>query len=321
MKLTKKQAISIAQKIYGKQDERVKEIEDVYKNAQTNILDITGAFIESDKKWSANASTADIAVFLANLKKVYDNSSSDDQNFIRMAYADNHMKSNGDLMMGKVTQELVKANLYQKLQIATSVKGIPDVIGANTYQKSLKIIRKSNKTSNKSIDLIIQKTARNAVLDRHADSGTFASINKQTLQTVRKIREIAEKAAKSPKDSLNWKDEVSNVLTGGKRATNGQMGRAAGMIRTATAQVMNRSTLEDYKKRKVKQYQFVSLESPTTCADCDALDGQIFDVADAQEGVNYPLIHYNCQCTTVEVNDDDDWDTSDHDITDEFNKL
>ncbi|OVE99268.1 hypothetical protein LKACC16343_00380 [Companilactobacillus bobalius] len=88
------------------------------------------------------------------------------------------------------------------------------------------------------------------------------------------------------------------------------MGRAAGMIRNATAQAMNRTRLQDLELSHVKKYKCVSLVSPTTCVDCDALDGQVFNVEDVEEGVSFPLMHYNCQCIVIEVNDNDDWDTS-----------
>lgn len=143
------------------------------------------------------------------------------------------------------------------------------------------------------------RTTHNALLDRHIDSSMFGSINKQTIQTLRKVRVIAERAAKSPKDSLNWQKEVVNILTGGNKATNGKMGRSSNMVRTATAQVMNRTQLDNYAKKHVKRYQFVSLEAPNTCTDCNDLDGKIFGIADAEEGVHFPLMHYNYQRWTI----------------------
>ena len=79
--------------------------------------------------------------------------------------------------------------------------------------------------------------------------------------------------------------------------------------------------MEKLKSDKVKKYKFVSLEAPNTCQDCADLDGNIYDVADAEEGVNFPLIHYNCQCTVIEANEDDDWDTSNHDVSEELDSL
>lgn len=46
-----------------------------------------------------------------------------------------------------------------------------------------------------------------------------------------------------------------------------------------------------------------------TCDTCGALDGRRFKVDDAEPGVNYPPIHPNCRCTTVEYDPEEalDW--------------
>lgn len=323
MKLTEKQAIAIAQAIYGKQDERVKQIEQLYKNTQSNIIDMIAAFIASDSSWNAKSNPDEVANFLSNLKDTFSNAGKDDQSTIKTAFKGNSLKTNGDVLTAKITQEFVKQMVAQKLQLSVSTQNIPDVVNSRSYKSANKKINTYNRKSKRSIgiDSILQRSARNAVLDRHVDSDMFSSINKQTLQTIRKVRDVAERAAKSPKDSLNWQKEIANILTGGHKATNGQMGRAAGMIRTATAQALNRTRLEKLKSDKVKKYKFVSLEAPNTCQDCADLDGNIYNVEDAEEGVNFPLIHYNCQCTVIEANDDNDWDTSDHDVSEELDNL
>jgi len=323
MKLTKSQAISIAQKIYGKQDIRVKEIESMYRDTQSKVISDIDAFMGANKSWTAKANPGEIAAFLNNLKDIFYNASPDDQNLIKMAFNNNNLNTNGDMLMAKVTQDIVRLAMAQKIHLGVATENIPNVVYAPTYTQAKNVINNNQHIAeqSKNVDAIIYKSTQNAVLDSHVDSDMFSSINKQTMQTLRKVREVAEKAAKSPKDSLNWTKDISDILTGGSKATNGQMGRAAGMIRTATAQAMNRTRLQELHSRNVKKYKYISLESPTTCADCDALDGQIFDVDDAEEGVNFPLMHPNCQCTVIEVNDDDDWDTSNHDVTDELNNL
>lgn len=329
MKLSKDQAIKLAKLVYGQESKRVKEIEQVYKQLQTDTIDTINSYINDGKDWNAKAPLDDIKQLLEDVKNLYDDLNDDEQNLVRIAFSDNKLKSNGDMLLAKVTGLILGVAIYQRRQLIGGTADISKAYEAKSYQSAKKIIKKTPKLSGKTqgrrfssnVDVIMQKMARNAVLDRHIDTDIISSINKQTLQTIRKVRDIAERAAKSNKDSLNWQNEVANVLTGGNRLTNGQMGRAAGMIRTATAQSINRTTLEGLKKRKVKRYKFVSLEAPTTCADCHNLDGKIFNVADAEEGVNYPLIHINCQCIVTEVNEDDDWDTSDHDITEEFKKL
>lgn len=323
MKLTKNQAIKIAQKVYGKQDERVKEIEHMYRDTQSKVINDVDAFMGANKSWTAKASPDEIANFLSNLKDTFYNASPDDQNLIKIAYGGNSLKTNGDMLMANITRDVVRQSIAQKIHLGVSTENIPDVVTAPTYKYATKVLRNNRYISeqSKNVDAIIYKSVQNTTLDNHVDSDMFSSINKQTMQTLRKIRDVAETASKSPKDSLNWKNEISNILTGGDKATDGQMGRAAGLIRTATAQAMNRTRLQDFQSRGVSKYKYISLEAVNTCADCDDLDGKIFNVEDAEEGVNFPLMHPNCQCTVIEMNNDDDWDTSDYDVTDELDKL
>lgn len=329
MKLTRREAIKLAQLIYGKQDERVKEIEQAYKQLQTDTIDTINSYISDGKNWNTKAPIDDIRQLLIDVKSLYDDLDDDGQNLVRMAFEDNKLRSNGDLLIAKLTANIVAVSIFQQRHLIASTGDISKVVKSHSFKDAKNLIdrmpdfkggRRLNHLSG-DIDVIMQKMARNAVLDRHIDINIVDSINKQTLDVIRKVRSITEIAAKSPKDSLNWKHDVANVLTGGNKSTDGQMGRAAGMIRTATAQSLNRSMLEDYQKRGVKRYKFMSLEAVTTCQQCNNLDGRIFKVKDAKEGVNYPLIHINCQCFTCEVNESDDWDTSNHDITDKFKEL
>ncbi|GFZ27252.1 minor capsid protein [Lactobacillus corticis] len=47
------------------------------------------------------------------------------------------------------------------------------------------------------------------------------------------------------------------------------------------------------------QYQYLATLESHTCDQCAHLDGRIFYVKNKVEGLNYPLIHPYCRCTTV----------------------
>ncbi len=57
------------------------------------------------------------------------------------------------------------------------------------------------------------------------------------------------------------------------------------------------------------QYEYIATHDALTCETCAALDGKHFKLKDAQAGVNYPPMHPNDRCTTVEYDPDDalDW--------------
>lgn len=45
------------------------------------------------------------------------------------------------------------------------------------------------------------------------------------------------------------------------------------------------------------KYTYICNHADSTCDNCAALNGQTFDIGDAEEGVNLPPIHPNCRCT------------------------
>ncbi len=71
------------------------------------------------------------------------------------------------------------------------------------------------------------------------------------------------------------------------------------LVRTETAHFMNTGQKAAYDEIGIKKYRFVAALSERTCETCGGLDGKVFDVTDAREGVNYPPIHPNCRCTTI----------------------
>lgn len=55
----------------------------------------------------------------------------------------------------------------------------------------------------------------------------------------------------------------------------------------------------EYLDEKIKQYFFLATLDTKTCPICGNLDGKIFDIKDKKTGINYPLIHPGCRCTTT----------------------
>lgn len=70
------------------------------------------------------------------------------------------------------------------------------------------------------------------------------------------------------------------------------------LARTETLHFMNQATLDGYKEHGIEEYQFNCGLDERTCPVCGALDGKTFDVKYKEEGVNYPVMHPNCRCST-----------------------
>ncbi|WP_460730438.1 minor capsid protein, partial [Nocardia heshunensis] len=59
------------------------------------------------------------------------------------------------------------------------------------------------------------------------------------------------------------------------------------------------ATAQSYEENEIEQYEYMATLESHTCDICGRLDGQVFRVDKRIVGVNYPLIHARCRCTTV----------------------
>lgn len=71
------------------------------------------------------------------------------------------------------------------------------------------------------------------------------------------------------------------------------------LVITEMGHIAEVATADAYKEEGVEKYQYLATLESHTCEECAHLDGQIFDLKDRKDGVNYPLIHPYCRCTTV----------------------
>ena len=71
------------------------------------------------------------------------------------------------------------------------------------------------------------------------------------------------------------------------------------LIITEMGHVAETATANAYREEGVEQYQYLATLESHTCDECAHLDGQVFELKDKVEGLNYPLIHPYCRCTTM----------------------
>lgn len=81
------------------------------------------------------------------------------------------------------------------------------------------------------------------------------------------------------------------------------------VVRTELNHFHNEADKAAYQAAGIEWYEFMATLDSRTCAVCGALDGKRFKVAEAQTGVNYPPMHPNDRCTTVEWDPEEagDW--------------
>lgn len=81
------------------------------------------------------------------------------------------------------------------------------------------------------------------------------------------------------------------------------------LVRTEMAHFHGESDKAAYDAVGIEEYEYMATLDMRTCEVCGALDGKHFMVSEAQEGINYPPMHPNDRCTTVEYDPEDalDW--------------
>ena len=93
-------------------------------------------------------------------------------------------------------------------------------------------------------------------------------------------------------------EELTKISHYGKKASEQ-------LVRTEASHFNNQFELEAYKELDIEQYVFLAtLDSKTSIA-CRDLDGKVFPLNKAEEGVNFPPMHPRCRSTTIMYYDQD----------------
>lgn len=71
------------------------------------------------------------------------------------------------------------------------------------------------------------------------------------------------------------------------------------LARTETMHILNEAVLQSYEDYGVQEYQFITGQDERTCEICGSLDGEHFKLSEKMEGINYPVMHPNCRCSTI----------------------
>lgn len=71
------------------------------------------------------------------------------------------------------------------------------------------------------------------------------------------------------------------------------------LIRTEIAHARSMSDMKAYEDIGTKRYRYLATLDERTCPVCGGLDGKSFELSEAAEGVNYPVMHPRCRCTTT----------------------
>ncbi|MDF7636935.1 minor capsid protein [Leuconostocaceae bacterium ESL0958] len=71
------------------------------------------------------------------------------------------------------------------------------------------------------------------------------------------------------------------------------------LILTEKRHIAETATMDSYHEQDVEKYRYLATLESRTCSICGGLDHKIFKTSEIERGVNYPLIHPHCRCTTT----------------------
>lgn len=91
-------------------------------------------------------------------------------------------------------------------------------------------------------------------------------------------------------------DKVSRLLA---KRMDVSKSRADALVQTEAGHIAEQATLDGYHECGTEEYRYLATLDIKTCGICGPLDDRVFPVSEAQAGVNYPLMHTRCRCTTV----------------------
>lgn len=79
------------------------------------------------------------------------------------------------------------------------------------------------------------------------------------------------------------------------------------LLYTEGTRMFNRANSEAFAEAGINQYRYCTAGDNRVCSDCDALEGNVYDISEARDGINYPPMHPWCRCHTEPAVDWDKW--------------
>lgn len=105
------------------------------------------------------------------------------------------------------------------------------------------------------------------------------------------------------KDGLNKNfiqgNSIAQVAAEISKALDTDYKNAVRLMRTEVNYINNKASIEAYKEKEIKQYEFVAVLDLKTSEICADMDGEIINIDDLVVGVNCPPLHPNCRSTVI----------------------
>ena len=309
--LSKEQQRKLIRSTYGTSAQFIRSIKQMYRNANRQIKGEISVFLDDEVNWSAPAQKDDIQDAMDELRG-FDDSVAPLVAFYASSLVLGHPKQS-DLLTARVAVPLIKVGQSMHQMMNHNGNKIPQEV--SKISKAQQVATPQLHQLPFNYNVLMQRSISQAVTQR---KGVGDDINRSIQQTITKVRNVCQVASQDTDAKKDYAKIIDRIING-KSGSGGASARAQMIMRTQTCRELNNSTIADFSARGVAKYRFLSLEASNTCQDCSDLDGNVYDVEDAQEGVNLPPIHPNCQCWIEEVEDttDDYGSGSDLEVTED----
>lgn len=147
----------------------------------------------------------------------------------------------------------------------------------------------------------IPKRTLKAVLNEPFAGGNFKDRNYKNMTEVLEdnIKEVLYEGIKNGESVWNMSQKVRGELKYSQKSSER-------LVRTESNHFLNQGTKLAYEELDVEKYVFLATLDNRTSEKCANMDSKVFNVEDAQTGVNYPPLHPYCRSTTI-MYVDDEW--------------
>lgn len=261
------------------------EIRKIYNNAERDLTKMINEVYETYSKKTG--------IDISGLKKL-------------MSYSetDKFWKS----IKGKEMKQYVMQNYKSRITRLEALQ-------AQLHQKCMDIAKQQehimNVAGQTAVKFSFSKTVYDTSLGINTDLG-FATLDDRTIDTI-----LKEKWLGSNYSDRVWKNTdllsknlqnilTKTIMTGASQSRaimelRDRMGvewyKAERLVRTEMNHFHNQAELEAYEEMGVEKYVFVATLDNRTSEICQELDGKVFKLEEAEEGVNYPPMHPYCRST------------------------
>ena len=295
--LSRKQQRKLLKLVYGRQNQYTAQLRKLFQHANHRVRAEISDFLAKQVNWSSKANKEQIQLAMDELAQ-FDDDVQPLTSYYRSSLTLGHPKQ-GDVVTAMVAVPLISVASAMHKMVNHTGGQVPQEVRHATMVQNRRTPR-FHKIPPK-YDLMLQRSVSRAVVQRE---GVHTAINRDVQQTISKIKAVCKKASTDTDAKHDYAKDVDRILTG-KNGKGGASALAQTIMRTQTCRELSNSTLADLRARGITKYRFISLEAPNTCAECRELNGNVYDIDDAEEGVNLPPIHLNCQCNFEGVEDTD----------------